>query len=68
MAQKESTVKKSGRMGRPTPDELKVGKTAGVTFELEDLDWLRTQPHSLSYQVREAVRLYRKTIEQQQVG
>lgn len=52
--------------GRVTPDNKKDSKVTTIHLEIHDLDWLRTQPHSLSYNVRQAVRMYRKAIEEQE--
>ena len=46
--------------GQPRPDAPKNPKSSGVVFEEEDLEWLKTLPHGVSYNVREAVRLLKK--------
>jgi hypothetical protein len=58
-----STPKYKNLLDWSAPD--KPGETAATTIRLrpEDLEWLRSQPHSVSYHIRQAVRIYRENID-----
>lgn len=58
-----STAKHKNLLDWSAPD--KPGDTEATTIRLrpEDLAWLRSQPHSVSYHIRQAVRIYRENID-----
>jgi hypothetical protein len=58
-----STAKYKNLLDWSAPD--KPGDTEATTIRLrsEDLEWLRSQPHSVSYQIRQAIKIYRKNID-----
>ena len=58
-----STAKYKNLLDWSAPD--KPGDTEATTIRLrtEDLEWLRSQPHSVSYHIRQAVRIYRENID-----
>lgn len=52
-----------GKRGRKAPDWYKgniTEQTTTIRLTSEDLNWLKSQPHGVSFNVREAVRLLRQ--------